>query len=280
MSAMHSEPGGDAWRAEAGRQRRLLALLRDEHDAAVAGLAGPAAELDLGIAAYRANAAALAPRALAAAYPTVAQLMGLAAFAVMARVHWFQHPPVRGDLACWGERLPDAIAQDPQLATETYLADVARLDWAVHRASVAVDDELPPEGLHRLGEAEPEQLFVRLRIGTAVVTSAHPIVEIWSAHQDGPSTGPSEGTSADRFAAARAALRTGRAQAAWVTRAGGSRVQVLPLDQAGARLTQALLEGHSLDVALQLGGDGVDFEAWLIQALRHNALAAVLAVEV
>ena len=276
MSAMHSEPGGEAWRAEAGRQRRLLALLRDEHDAAVAGLAGPAAELDLGIAAYRANAAALAPRALAAAYPTVAQLMGLAAFAVMARVHWFQHPPVRGDLACWGERLPDAIAQDPQLATETYLADVARLDWAVHRASVAVDDELPPEGLQLLGEFEPEQLHMRMRSGTAVVTSKYPIVEIWSAHQDGPSTGQSEGTSADRFAAARAALRAGRAQAAWVTRADGSRVQVLPLDQAGARLTQALLEGHNLDIALQLGGEGVDFEAWLIQALRHNALAAVL----
>ena len=276
MSAMQGEPGCKAWGAEAERQQRLLALLRDERNTSGAGLAGPAAARRLGVSAYRANVAALAPRALAAAYPTVAQLMGQTAFAAMARAQWFHQPPLHGDLACWGEHLPEAIAQDPQLASEPYLADIARLDWAVHRARVAADDELPPEGLLLLGEADPAQLHVRLRAGSAVVTSAHPVVEIWSAHQDGQLPDQPDGASVDRFAAARIALLEGRAQAAWVTRAGGSRVQVLPMDHASARLTQAMLDGHSLDIALQLAGDTVDFEAWLIQALRHDALAAVL----
>jgi Putative DNA-binding domain len=266
------DPQGHAQECvEARRQQHLLALLRYQADTTNDDLelAGSAAAHKLGVAVYRANAAALATRALGAAYPTVALLVGTASFAAMARAFWLAHPPQRGDLAWWGEALPAFIANDRQLDGEPYLADVARLEWAVHRAGLASDDDASITGLSLLGDAEPAHLQVRLRTGTAIVVSAFPIVEIWRAHHAAPEVG------GDALAPARAALLKGHAQAAWVTRAGGHGVQVLALDHAQARLTQALLEGQHLEQALTVAGDGVAFEAWLIQALRHNALAAV-----
>jgi hypothetical protein len=92
-----------------------------------------------GLQAYRANAGALAERALAAAYPDRAQLLGDESFAGMARAYWHHHAPVLGDVARWGAELPAFIAAAEQLAEEPYLADVARLDWAVHMAQSAAD---------------------------------------------------------------------------------------------------------------------------------------------
>ncbi|WP_326540770.1 HvfC/BufC family peptide modification chaperone, partial [Pseudorhodoferax sp.] len=59
-----------------------------------------------GLAAYQANGHDLAERALRAAYPVVAALVGGDSFATMACELWHRHPPVRGDLACWGDALP------------------------------------------------------------------------------------------------------------------------------------------------------------------------------
>jgi Putative DNA-binding domain len=268
-----------AWAAEADRQRQLLALVRGSASGMVVGLDGSAALQQRGLAVYRANAGALAERALAAAFPTVAQLMGASSFATLARAHWHHHPPRCGDLAWWGEGLPQAMAQDAQLSREAYLPDVARLDWAVHRAGFAADDEQPAQGLERLGTCDPRQLRLCLREGSAVVESSYPIVEIWRAHQ--PACPPSAGTSEseDRLAAACRALDEGRAQSAWVTRGGGLSARVLPLpDAAHARFTQSLLVGASLEQALEQAGGSFSFEAWLIQALRQNALASVVRV--
>ena len=87
-----------------------------------------------GLQAYRANAAASARRAMADAYPTVQQLLGCEAFAALTQAHWHGQRPRRGDLAVWGEALPDFIANADQLAAEPYLADVARLHSAPHQA--------------------------------------------------------------------------------------------------------------------------------------------------
>jgi hypothetical protein len=278
LSADRAAPRADARGLEAQRQRALLALLWGEPDAARPVFAGPAAACERGLAAYRGNAAALAPRALAAAFPTVAQLMGGESFAALARAHWLRDPPTRGDLAWWGERLPEALAQDSQLADEPYLADVARLDWAVHRAGFAADDPGPPQGLALLAEIDPARALLRLRAGTAVVASRHAIVEIWRAHHRPVPPDENEARAGDgdeRFAAARRALLAGRAQAAWVTRAGGAAVRVLELGDADARFTAALLSEVRLDEALRIAGASFDFEAWLILALREGALSAV-----
>lgn len=254
---------------EAQRQQALLrALWREAPADGLADWLREPARVDAGLNAYRANAGAHAERALAAAFPTLQQLLGDASFAALARARWQADPPLRGDLASWGAGLPAFIADDTQLADEPYLADMARLDWAVHLAGQAADAQ-DLQGLSLLAEVDPQRLRLRLQPGSALLDSAHPIATIWLAHHGGGHGG--EG--GDRFAAARTALAARQAETAWVQRQGW-RVQVRALPAAEARFTRALLRAQPLADALQDAGAGFGFDTWLIAALHAGAIAA------
>lgn len=258
----------DAIAREAARQRWLLQALRSADTPPDAGdwLAGPPERRQAGLRAYQANAAASAQRALAAACPTIEQLLGEAAFAALAQALWQAAPPQRGDLAAWGGALPGFIAGDAQLAEEPYLADLARLDWAVHLARHAADDDAPVAGLGLLGSADASGVWLRLRAGHAVLRSAHPVHTLWAAHQtDG----------ADRFTAARAALVRGQGEAVRIRRDGWA-VAVEAIDPATAGFEADLLRGGSLGDALDAAAPGFAFDGWLVDSLRCGALAAVL----
>ncbi len=253
---------------EAQRQQWLLRALRGDSappDAA-AWLRGSALQHQLGLRAYQANAAASAERALAAAYPTVQQLLGCEAFSGLAQAHWHDQPPVRGDLAAWGDALPGFIAGAEQLAAEPYLADVARLDWALHQAQQALDDDEPVAGLQLLGSADPAALVLRLRAGHAVLVSPYALYTLWAAHQS---------SLPQRFDAARRALAAPRAEAVRVQRQGLQAVAT-GIDLATARFEQDLLRGRSLAFALTAADPVFALERWLIDTLRRGALAAVL----
>lgn len=254
---------------EALRQQMLVRAIWHDARAAVVGgwLRGAPQAWRRGLQVYQANSGALAERALAAAFPTVAQLVGPESFAALARAYWHRAAPLRGDIAEWGGTLPTMIAGDAQLASEPYLADVARLDWAVHEAERAADDAAEPEGLDLLAQADPAHLRLMFRAGTQLVVSAHPVVSIWQAHRGG-----AEGD--DRFAAARQALAAGRGETAFIVRSGWKAV-VTALAEVDTAFTQALLAGRLLGAALQDAPAGFDFEAWLIRQLRAGSLAAV-----
>ena len=215
--------------------------------------------------AHLAHAGAMAERALAAAYPTLQQLLGAQPFAALARAHWHAEPPRAGDLACWGAGLPAFAAAAVQLAAEPYLADVAQLEWAVHQASSAADDEAAVQGVQHLHDADPQALWLLLRAGTAVVQSAYPVVTLWHAHRH---TEPARPTLAD----ARAALAAGRAEQALVWREGWQ-VHVAALTLAAAAFTRAVLQGSAVGAALHQAGPAFEFEAWLLRALREGWLA-------
>jgi hypothetical protein len=251
---------------EALRQQLLLGALRA--DARPGGLDGWLREAPpraaRGLQAYRANAGAQAERALAAAFPTVAQLVGEDSFASLARALWHAQPPQRGDLGGWGEALPAFVAAAPQLAGEPYLADVARLDWALHLADRAADPGTV-SGLEHLAGHDPAALWLRLTEGLMLLNSAYPVASLWQAHRS---------DAADRFAPVREALAAGRGEHALVWR-HGFRASVLALPEADASFVRALLDGRSLAAALDAAGAGFDFARWLAQALQHGWLQAV-----
>jgi hypothetical protein len=250
---------------EALRQQMLLrALLGDARPGVVGGWLRDGARFERGLVAYQANAAALAERALAAAFPTLQQLLGEDSFAQLARHFWRRQPPQAGDMALWGESLPAFVADAESLADEPYLPDLARLEWAVHRAASAAD-AAAPVGLEQLAETDPAALQLRLAPGSALVESAHPVATIWWAHRS---------HAADRFEPVRQALAEARAETALVYRQGWA-AQVRVLAPPEARFTTALLAGRSLGQALQAAGAGFDFEPWLIAALQVQLLAAV-----
>ena len=251
----------------AQRQQLLLrALWRDEAPAALAPwLRQDGAAASHRLRAYQANAAAIAERALAAAYPTLQQLLGQPSFAALAVDLWFAHPPERGDLACWGAALPEFIEAAASLASEPYLADVARLEWAVHRAQTAADAPAQASGLEALADADAQTITLALRPGTVPVSSRFPIVSIWLAHRS---------HDAERFAPVREALKRAAAEHALVWR-DGLVPRVAAVGGEDARFIAALLQGASLATALHDAGPDFVFETWFIAALRHGWITAL-----
>ena len=290
---------------EAERQQRLLgAISRSTAPAALADWARDGLHFGRGLQVYQANAGALAERALAAAYPVVAELLGLESFAQLARALWQQQPPTQGDVATWGAALAQLLADaeggvdaqslpSPSFPPSTpstpstpfppylrYLPDVARLEWAVHLAACAADAAAAPGAFDRLADTDPAALWLQPRPGTALLQSLHPVASIWRAHQEEVEEVEVVAATADRFADVRAALARGQAESALVWRQGW-RVHVAALDASDAAFTHALLQGQTLGAALSGLSDrpGFDFEAWLVATLTRGWLLGASAVK-
>ncbi len=145
-------------------------------------------------AVYRNTHAVTLAEALAQGFPVVAALVGAEFFAALAGAYRIAHPPRSPLLRLYGRAFPDFIAGFPPAAALPYLADVARLEWALLDSAEAADARaLPPSSLAAL---PPDGLYAaRLALAPAVrlLPSAHPVLSIWRAHQPGgaaPGAGP------------------------------------------------------------------------------------------
>ena len=226
-----------------------------------------------GLAAYQANGHALAQRSLLAAYPVIAALIGVDNFALLARDLWHHHPPQCGDLAQWGDALPGFLQTNQQLTDAPYLSDVARAEWALHRAAGAPDAEPDLPSFARLGQEDPQGLALTLAPGTAVITSPYPVASLITAHLFEE---PSLVEAAQR-------LRDGQGEHALVWRQG-VRPRVAGMETAGALLVKALLAGADLPQALDAAcanadpgaaSDVFDFSAWLTAAVTDGLVIGV-----
>jgi hypothetical protein len=228
------------------------------------GVLGKAEPQD-GFLAYRRNAAASAHRALEQAYPVLAQVLGEPSLRALARALWLACPPLRGDLGEWGAELPEFLSasDDSPDGGMPYLADLARLEWAVHQAGRAADVAATPRwGLHMLAECEPGELMLVLAPGLRALVTESPVVTIWQTHQAG---GIEDST---QFDTARAALQAGLKESAWVWRQDW-RVQVAAGPEEAVAFTADLLAGLSLGEALNRQ-PMLDFQAWLLHALGQG----------
>lgn len=278
---MSESPG---WQREAARQQALLVALAAPSNQAAQALAGLLAPRQTteralrGLAAYRANAQALADRALAAACPTLVAMVGEEQFPALARAFWRTHPPTCGDIGEWGGALPDWLAAEPSLADWPWLADAARLDLALHHCERAADASFDGGSLGLLGEHEPEHLQLMLMPGTALLRSAHPVVTMYTAHRaDRAAVLPGDAPeSNDAVVAMRAALAAGQGESALVWRRGW-RAAVCQLDPATAAWTADLLAGADLATLLDRHAafDAFEFSTWLQQAVLQGWLKGV-----
>lgn len=120
--------------------RFARALLDPEDDGAGLGL-GPA------LAVYRNNVAAAGVEALAAAFPTVRQMVGEDWFDAAALAFLRERPPEDPRLSAYGGDFPDWLAAFPPARDLPYLAPVARLDRAWLEAHLAAGPQSPPAAL-------------------------------------------------------------------------------------------------------------------------------------
>jgi hypothetical protein len=216
---------------------------------------------------YQSNGHALARCALRAAYPVLVQLLGDESFDALARALWHAQPPLRGDVAQWGGTLAGFVRDSRQLADTPYLADVAALEWALHRAASAADGLADPASFALLTTHDPADVQLVLSPGSTCLNSRWPVVSIINAHLRQPADLRQVGQL----------LRDGIGQHALVWRSGWQALVREAVSGEAAFMT-ALLAGQTLAGALDQAQD-LDIGAWLPMAVQSGLLLGVRLAE-
>lgn len=175
--------------------------------------------------------------ALASTFPTVQAIVGEQFFQAMAEASVLGDLPSQPVLAEYGAGFPAFIEGYGPAASLPYLADMARLDWALNLAFHATVSGTLAAG--DLADMPPERLLdLRLVLapGATLIRSPYPIDRIWHASRPG---GPAEPVGLDAGAAAVIVLpRTD--DAAFVR-----------LSPAEAELVMTLCDGRTLEEGAQ-----------------------------
>ena len=134
---------------------------------------------------YRNNVAVSLRDALGETFPVVKKLVGEDFFAGMAQAFVRENLPKTPVLSEYGGAFPRFIEGFKQAQSLSYLADVARVEWAWLQAYHAAD--ATPIAAEKLVEVEEEDLD-GLRFETHpslwLIDSEWPVISIWLAHQD------------------------------------------------------------------------------------------------
>lgn len=212
----------------------LAALQRRFLEAVVAPEEGGDARLDI----YRRGVRASHLGALCAAFPVVRRLVGDAFFEEAARAFAMREPSRSGDLNAYGAAFPGFLARYPHARGVPPLADVARLEWAIHECRHAADGAQPDfAALAALDPRRHAQVRFRLHPAARLVRSPHPILAVWEANQSGRDGTPDR-PGPDRV----------------LVRREGLRAAPLLLDEAQWALAAACARGASLGEAAELLG--------------------------
>jgi hypothetical protein len=162
--------------------------LRDWQAAFAAQLSGAPETGEKRLAIHRHHIASSLARVLATTFPTVQTLVGADFFRQAAQAFVTGELPTQPVLAEYGAGFPEFVETYAPAAGLPYLADMARLDWALNVAFHS--PRRPCLSAADLSVVPPELLATSpmlLAPGTALVRSRYPIDLIWAASQPGAS---------------------------------------------------------------------------------------------
>lgn len=215
-------------------------------------------------AVYRNNVVVGLVDALADSYPVVQALVGEEFFRAMADVFVCQAPPRSPVLAWYGDGFAEFIEAFPPAEGLPYLADVARLEWrrveSWHAADVAA---MPITQLTTLLADALHLPALRFALHPAlrVVTSAHPVVSLWAAHQ------------ADDPGAALGNINMGSGEAALLIRPDLD-VEIVRIEPGAAAFVRHLLAGETFGTAAAAAAEDFDLPATLGLLIRSGTIVA------
>ena len=237
-----------------GEEASLLPLIEDDAPGAAARLA-----------VHRNNLFASLTTVLAEVFPAVRRLVDERFFAYAAHAFLSRHPPKAACLAGYGEDFADFLAAFPPCRDHVYLADVARLEWLMHRACHApLSAALAPQSLSAIPSEATPRLCLRLIPSLGLIQSAWPIDRIWRANRPG-----TESEEAIDLDAGGARLEVRRRESEVVMRS------LTPSDFA---FRSSLAAGETLSAATEraLASDAsFDLAAALAELFREGAVAAL-----
>lgn len=175
--------------------------------------------------------------ALAATFPTVQAIVGEAFFGTMAKGFIREDLPAQPVLAEYGAGVPAYVSAYGPAATMPYLADVARLDWALNFSYHSpLAPRLVASDLAGLAGERLFELKLAFAAGAILVRSPWPIDRIWHAAQPGAPAGT-------------VSLEEGPASVLVLRRPDDS--AFASLDPAEAAFVAAVAEGGSLGAAAE-----------------------------
>jgi hypothetical protein len=244
--------------------RMARSLLEDFKAPPPAGLvAGDAARAAARFMVHRGNVIESLANALGHSYPAVKAIAGAENFRVLAAAYVRACPPLRPALMSYGDDFPAFVAaHDAAMRDFPFLADLARLEWAMNEAYFAGDaPALAPEAL---GAVPPERLpALRFALHPAarLVVSEFPIHTIWAAATAG-------GQLPD--------LASGEGEGVLVARPSGP-VEAFKLDPGETVFLGAVAAGAPLEKALaeaEAAAAGFDLSAALAAALARGVFGA------
>ena len=252
----------------AARQQAFAAALFAPHASAplLAQLKGQrgADVLERAVGLYRGNLAATWNKTLSAAYPVLRQLVGDEFFSALARAFGMANPSRDADLNRFGAGFAQFLDRFEHVADYPYLADMARLEWALHRACFAADASgLDAAALGAFTPAQLEAARFGLHPACSLLALRWAVVALWQAHQSGSGIDFPASLAVPGFALV--------ARPHW-------RAEVAPLGAAAHAALVVLAAGQhfgaALDAAFELDGD-FDIAAHLQQWLQLGVLTAI-----
>ena len=203
---------------------------------------------------YRGNQRATWDATLGNAYPVLRQLLGEEFFGGLSHAYGMDYPSDNADLNLFGGHFAQFLAVFPHVADYPYLPDMARLEWALHRAHYGAD--LPGVSAAAIAALTPEQASpLRLHPACTLLKSEWATLALWQAHQEGGSH-----AFPTQLAAPSHALVI---RPVW-------KAQVLPLSKGAHAALCALAAGASLGAALDAAFDideafdvGANLRLWI-----------------
>ena len=140
---------------------------------------------------YRHNILGTLTTALGDVYPVVEKLVGGGFFGYAAHEYLRSHRPLAANLHDFGGAFAGFLAGFAPAASLPYLPDVARLEWAWHRAFHAAEaPDFDPAALATVPEERYGRLHFGLHPSAQLVQSDYPVLRIFEVNQEGFTGGP------------------------------------------------------------------------------------------
>lgn len=159
-------------------------LLNSDEDLSELGISGPFAATQL-MQVYRNNFYISLTEYLLACFPVVEALVGEEFFAQLSKAFIRETALETATIEHYGYYFPPFISHCEQTKSLPYLADVARLEWAVERAKTVVDiPSFPFLALEQLTQEEQASLCFKLVDQCALIRSDYPVAAIWNGVND------------------------------------------------------------------------------------------------
>jgi hypothetical protein len=135
---------------------------------------------------YRNNALLSLTEALRANFPVTVRLVDERFFRWAAQEFIRHHPPREARLCTYGAELPAYLASLPACRTVPYVAEVARLEWAI--CTALQTEELASCSIAALAGLGSEAAAARLQLQPSLrlIPTRWPVVDIWTGHQKEP----------------------------------------------------------------------------------------------